>query len=269
MNEKIKTNDISPNMYETVIKIRAFEEHVLDMFEKNLLSGTTHTYIGEEATAVAIMQFIRDNDTVFSNHRCHGHYLAYGGSEKELLAELMSKESGICHGKGGSQHLHYKNFYTNGIQGGIVPNALGVAFSDKLKGNDNRTIVFLGDGTLGQGVVYEAFNLAAILDAPMVFVVEDNGYAMSTKCSDVIYGDISERIQAFGIKTYDITSTDTDELYAFLKVCLIIYQEKKSLWRRLFTIIDLLHIQRVMTQEIYRRLKSTDKMILLQLSNLR
>ena len=102
--------------YEMIIKIRAFENTILKLFGQNKLSGTTHTYIGEEATAVAIMQFITKDDTIFSNHRCHGHYLAYGGPVKLLLAEIMSKEEGLCHGKGGSQHIRYKNLYTNGIQ---------------------------------------------------------------------------------------------------------------------------------------------------------
>lgn len=212
---QLSEKHIKERMYETVVKIRAFEDHILDMFGNNLLSGTTHTYIGQEATAAAIMQYIKDKDTVFSNHRCHGHFLAYGGPEEALLAELMSKEAGVCQGRGGSQHLHYKNFYSNGIQGGIVPNALGVAFADKLDKNGAKTVVFLGDGTLGQGVVYESWNLAAILAVPVVFVIEDNQYAMTTRRKDAVYGDIQSRIQGFGIRAFDIESTDTDELYDF------------------------------------------------------
>ena len=200
---------------EMTIKIRAFEELILEMFSQNKLSGTTHTYIGEEATAAALMPYVREQDKVFSNHRCHGHYLAYNGPEELLLAEIMSKKSGLCNGRGGSQHIHYKNFYTNGIQGGIVPNALGVAFADKLSGNDGNTVVFIGDGTLGQGVVYESLNIASVYDVPVVFVVEDNQYAMSTKRKDVISGDIKSRIEGFDIKTFEIESTDVDELYEF------------------------------------------------------
>lgn len=203
--------------YEMIIKIRAFEETILSLFEQNKLSGTTHTYIGEEATATAIMQFVTENDVVFSNHRCHGHYLAYGGPERLLLAEIMSKEEGLCHGKGGSQHIRYKNLYTNGIQGGIVPNALGVAFAQKLKGKSYNTIVFLGDGTLGQGVVYESMNIAAIYHIPMMFIIEDNAYAMSTRRKDAISGDIYKRISGFDIKTFEIESTDVDELTSFFK----------------------------------------------------
>ena len=201
--------------YEQVLHIRTFEETVLDLFRQNKLSGTTHTCIGQEATAVALMQFVGENDFVFSNHRCHGHYLAYGGSPKKLLAEIMSKASGLCGGRGGSQHIHYKNFFTNGIQGGIVPNAVGVALADKLMGNSNNTVVFLGDGTLGQGVVYEALNIASIFNIPVMFVVEDNQYAMSTKRTDVIAGNIVDRLGGFDIHTTEIESTDVDILSGF------------------------------------------------------
>ena len=203
--------------YSDIIKIRTFEEFILSLFSQNKLSGTTHTYIGEEATAVALMKFVKESDKVFSNHRCHGHYLAYGGPEEDLLAEIMSKKTGLCQGRGGSQHIHFKNFFTNGIQGGIVPNAAGVAFADKIRGKDSNTVVFLGDGTLGQGVVYETFNIASIYELPVVFVIEDNQYAMSTKRSDAIAGNIKSRIEGFNVKSYEIESTDVDELEIFFK----------------------------------------------------
>ncbi len=202
-------------LYEQVLCIRTFEELVLDLFRQNKLSGTTHTYIGEEATAVALMQFVGEDDYVFSNHRCHGHCLAYGVATEKLLAEIMSKVSGLCEGRGGSQHIHYKNFYTNGIQGGIVPNAVGVALANKLSGSSANTVVFLGDGTLGQGVVYESLNIAAAYSIPVMFIVEDNQYAMSTKRIDVIAGDVATRMRGFDIHTLEIESTDLDALKEF------------------------------------------------------
>ncbi len=208
--------EIKP-LYKNVIKIRAFEELILELFGKNKLSGTTHTYIGEEATAAAIMTMVTDEDFVFSNHRCHGHYLAYGGPAQKLLAEIMSKRSGLCEGRGGSQHIHYRNFYTNGVQGGIVPNAAGVAFANRFKGNAGNTIVFLGDGTLGQGVVYETINMALLYKCPILFVIEDNSYAMSTRREDAVFGDIKSRMSGFGLETYEITSTDADELVGFFR----------------------------------------------------
>lgn len=203
--------------YDMAVKIRAFERTALELFAQDKLSGTTHTYIGQEATAAAAMSFVGERDVVFSNHRCHGHYLAYGGDERALLAEIMSKESGLCGGRGGSQHIHYKNFYTNGIQGGILPNALGVAFAKKLDQKKDRTVVFLGDGTLGQGVVYETLNIASVFQIPMLFIVEDNQYAMSTRREDAISGDIAERIRGFAVETLEIASTDTDELLDFFE----------------------------------------------------
>jgi len=195
-----------------IIKIRVFEETIMNLFSENKLSGTTHTYIGQEATAVALMRHIEENDKVFSNHRCHGHYIAYGGSRKKLLAEIMSKSSGLCQGRGGSQHIHFKNFYSNGIQGGIVPNGLGVAWADKLNNNKNVTIIFLGDGTLGQGIVYESLNMAALFEIPVLFVVENNYYAMSTSNKSAISGNIVERARAFGISTGEIESNDVQIL---------------------------------------------------------
>ena len=195
-----------------MIEIRTFEETILRLFSENKLSGTTHTCIGQEATAVGIMEHIAPEDKVFSNHRCHGHYLAYGGPMESLLAEIMSRESGLCQGRGGSQHIHYRNFYSNGVQGGIVPNAVGMAWADRLHDEPGVTVVFIGDGTLGQGLVYESFNMASLYECPVLFVIEDNGYAMSTPRDKAVSGEIALRPAAFGIETAEITSNDVEEL---------------------------------------------------------
>ena len=121
--------------YKKMYKIRRFEETLLELFSENKLSGTTHTCIGQESTAVVVMDKLKENDIVFSNHRCHGHFIAYSDNIKILLAEIMGKKSGVCNGKGGSQHLCYKRFFSNGIQGGIVPNAVGMAWAEKIKKN--------------------------------------------------------------------------------------------------------------------------------------
>lgn len=195
--------------YTEMYRIRCFEETLLELFSANQLKGTTHTCIGQEANAVAVMNHIRNEDYVFSNHRCHGHFIAYSGNVKILLSEIMGKQDGMCRGRGGSQHICYQHFYTNGVQGGIVPNATGLAFSNKLKGDcTSVVVVFLGDGTLGQGVVYESFNLAALYEVPILYVIEDNGYAMSTKVQDGMAGSMLARVDAFGIKTEEITSND-------------------------------------------------------------
>ena len=120
-------------LYRQIYRIRRFEETVLANFQKGIFFGTTHTYLGQEANAVGIISQIQDRDIVFSNHRCHGHYLAYGGDMVSLFAELMGRETGVCGGRGGSQHLHWRNFYSNGVQGGIVPIATGMALAEKYK----------------------------------------------------------------------------------------------------------------------------------------
>ena len=190
--------------------IRKFEENLLGLFGENKLFGTTHTCIGQEAIAVGVMQSIGQGDIVFSNHRCHGHFIAYSHKPELLLREIMGKQNSLCDGRGGSQHIHYKNFYTNGVQGGIVPNAVGAALTEKRNQSGNISIVFIGDGTLGQGVVYEAMNIAKLWGIPILFVVENNGYAMSTSTEDAVSGSISGRASAFGINSSEVDGNDVN-----------------------------------------------------------
>lgn len=195
-----------------MLRIRIFEQKILELFTQNKVSGTTHTYIGQESIAVALMNNLETDDIVFSNHRCHGHFLAYGGSMRLLLSEIMAKETGMCKGIGGSQHIHYRNFFTNGVQGGIVPNAAGMAWAEKLKNSNRIATVFIGDGTLGQGTVYETFNMAALYKLPILFVIENNQYAMSTKVENAVSGSILMRPQAFGITANEVKSNDVMKL---------------------------------------------------------
>jgi TPP-dependent pyruvate/acetoin dehydrogenase alpha subunit len=191
-----------------MVQIRFFEETVLENFQKGVFSGTTHTYLGQEANAVAILSFIEEEDIVFSNHRCHGHFLAYDGDPHALFAELMGKATGVCGGRGGSQHLHWRNFYSNGVQGGIVPIATGMALSEKIKNNRAVTIVFLGDGTLGEGVVYEALNMAALRNAPILYVIENNRIAQTTPAEKAIAGNVLVRFAGFGILGLEVDSSN-------------------------------------------------------------
>ncbi|HWN39891.1 MAG TPA: thiamine pyrophosphate-dependent enzyme, partial [Gammaproteobacteria bacterium] len=133
--------------------VRAVEEQLLELFAAGKLSGTTHTCIGQEMAAVALAAALdRRNDVLVSNHRCHGHYLAWTDDPDGLLAEVMGKATGVCGGLGGSQHLSASGFFSNGIQGGIVPVAAGLAFARKIAGK-GIAAVCIGDGTLGEGVV--------------------------------------------------------------------------------------------------------------------
>lgn len=191
-----------------MMEIRFFEEKILREFPTGKFFGTTHTYIGQEANAVGILSAARRDDLVFSNHRCHGHFLAHGGDMRALFAELMGKETGVCGGLGGSQHLQWNNFYSNGILGGTVPCATGIAMAEKTKKSGAITIAFLGDGTLGEGVVYESLNVASLWKLPILYVVENNRYAQSTPIELNLAGSIPGRFEAFGIPAAELSTTD-------------------------------------------------------------
>jgi len=193
--------------------IRRVEETLLELFSAGKLVGTTHTCIGQEADAVGVVAALDpEGDIVFSNHRCHGHYLAFTGDVEGLLAEVMGRSTGACGGKGGSQHLCRGNFYSNGVLGSTVPVATGMALAEKRKGTGAVVVVFMGDGTLGEGVVYESLNMASLWGLPIVFVVENNFYAQSTPSRLGVAGSIPERARAFGIETDALATTDVEEV---------------------------------------------------------
>jgi len=200
------------SVYRELYRIRRFEETVLEKFSEGVFSGTTHTYIGQEANAVGVIYSLREDDIIFSNHRCHGHFLAYGGEPRALFAELMGKETGVCGGRGGSQHLQYRNFYSNGIQGGITPVATGMALAEKFKASSVVSAVFLGDGTLGQGVLYESLNMAALWQVPILFILENNHIAQTTPSDLSLAGEIKARFAAFGIPAQEIETCDVTEI---------------------------------------------------------
>jgi TPP-dependent pyruvate/acetoin dehydrogenase alpha subunit len=197
--------------YRQLYLIRSFEKKLLDLFDENLLAGTTHTSIGQEADAVAVMDCLnREIDMIWSNHRCHGHFLSYCGQTYRLFAEIMGRQTGVCGGRGGSQHLHWRNFYSSGIQGGFVASAVGAALAEK----DNGAIscVFMGDGTMGEGSIYEALNFASLLSAPVLFIVEDNGIAQTTPKHLGVSGSITDRAKPFGIECHHHIGTDPDAI---------------------------------------------------------
>lgn len=201
-------------LYRQLCRIRRFEETVLDAFPTGVFYGTTHTYLGQEANAVGVLAHLAAGDLVFSNHRCHGHFIAYGGDLRALFAELMGKATGVCGGLGGSQHLHWKDFYSNGVLGSTAPVAVGAALAEKAKGSGAVTVIFLGDGALGEGVVYESFNLASLWKAPILFVLENNHIAQTTPIELALAGSITARFAAFAIPCRELDSSDVQELSA-------------------------------------------------------
>lgn len=198
--------------YETLYTIRRTEELLLEYFSKGLLRGTTHTYLGQEAIAVSALSYLGEHDVVTSYHRSHGHFLAYCNDYKKLIAEIIGDSQGVCYGVGGSQHLQQGNFYSNGILAGMVPTATGMALAEKLKGTGGIAVCFLGDGALGEGVVYESFNMASLWKIPVLYVVENNRYAQSTPIELNLAGSIAGRLKAFHIEIDEIESNDIGEL---------------------------------------------------------
>jgi TPP-dependent pyruvate/acetoin dehydrogenase alpha subunit len=201
-------------LYRALYRIRRFEETVLEEFSSGVFYGTTHTYLGQEANAVGVLHLLGADDVVVSNHRCHGHFLACGGDMHALFAELMGKPSGVCGGRGGSQHIHWRSFYSNGVLGSTVPIATGMALAEKFKQSGALAVAFLGDGTLGQGVVYEALNMASLWRAPVLYVVENNRIAQTTPVDLALAGDIPGRFRAFGIPTQELDTSDVHEILA-------------------------------------------------------
>lgn len=196
----------APRILRKALLARFTEERLLRLFSEGLLSGTVHTCIGQEFTGAVVSEFLQPEDTVFSNHRGHGHFLARTGDTAGLIAELMGREAGVCGGLGGSQHLCKDGFFTNGIQGGIVPVAAGLAMAANLAGRGAIAVVFIGDGTLGEGAIYEAFNLAAKWELPLLVVLEDNGVSQSTEQRETLAGSIAARAAGFGL---DYATGDT------------------------------------------------------------
>lgn len=206
-------------LFQTMTLIRNVELTLLQLFDEGKLSGTTHTCIGQEVISAALGSSTAPDDVVFSTHRCHGHFLARGGPLKELFAEIMGRDSAICGGRGGSQHLHYRNFFSNGVQGGALGNATGIALAEKLKNSSNVVVAFLGDGTLGEGLVYESLNFASLQRLPVVFVLEHNRYAQSTPSQLGVSGSITGRAAAFGIQAEEADALEPDEVVTAFQRC--------------------------------------------------
>lgn len=192
---------------EKASQIRAFERLILDEFGKGNIRGTFHTSYGQELTSVILASFLKESDFVFGTHRSHALFLALSGDFKGLAAEVLGRVGASSSGIGGSQHLNHRNFFSNGIQGGMCSLAVGAAYSDK-----GLSVVILGDGTLGEGAVYESLNLASVLGSNTLFLLEDNGIAQSTISEYQRAGAVSKRFEAFDIPFAVADSNDMQEL---------------------------------------------------------
>ena len=204
-------------MYKKMLEIRKFEEKVYELFTQNLIPGTMHLYIGEEAVAVGVCAALDLNDFITSTHRGHGHCIAKGASLKKMMAELFGRRTGYCKGKGGSMHITDKSsgmLGANAVVGGALPIAVGAGLSCKLKYPNRVTACFFGDGASNQGTFHEGINMAAVWDLPVLFVCENNLYAMGTSQSMVMkIKNIAERAAGYGIPGVTVDGNDVLEVY--------------------------------------------------------
>ena len=191
------------DMHRRMIRIRLFEEAAGRLFEAGRMPGFIHLYVGQEAVAAGVCAALRDDDQISSTHRGHGHLVAKGGDLSRMMAELMGKATGYCHGKGGSMHicdLDLNMLGANGIVGGGVPIAVGAGFANKYRGSDTVSVVFFGDGATNIGAFHEAANMAAALKLPVLFVCENNEYAEFTRRDRTMaINDVAERAAAYGM----------------------------------------------------------------------
>jgi acetoin:2,6-dichlorophenolindophenol oxidoreductase subunit alpha len=216
--EKLPVDErLALEMAERMLRIRAFETQANQLYLSAKMPGLTHLYIGEEAVAVGVCAALRDDDYITSTHRGHGHCLAKGAAVDRMFAELLGKEPGYCHGKGGSMHIadhEHGNLGANAIVGGSTGIATGAAFSAKRRGTDQVAVCFIGEGALGQGLLYEVMNLAALWTLPVIYVCENNLYNEYTSYLEVTAGDILARPRAFGIHALEVDGQDVRAVYA-------------------------------------------------------
>ena len=204
-----KPNDLLLEMQKRILRIRLFDERASKMVKRGEIPGTVHTSIGQEAQVVGACMALEQGDYMTGNHRSHGHPIGKGAALGPLMAELVGKATGVCGGKGGSMHLaDFKvgSLGESGIVGSSIPIATGAALSAKVLGNGRVSLAFFGDGAANQGCLYEAMNLSSVWGLPIVFLCENNQYALSTPAHTVTAGVIAERASGFdmpGVRVED------------------------------------------------------------------
>ena len=202
-------------LYRRMRLIRRFEERTEEMIDGGEIRAHAHLYIGEEAVAVGAASVLVRHDVVTSTHRGHGHILAKGGDPMRMFAELMGREAGYNRGRGGSMHIADVSlgiYGANGIVGAGAPMACGAAYMFKLRGEPHVAMPFFGDGATNQGVLLESLNLAAIWDLPVVFVCENNRYAITSPIADMTKGGLADRAVAFGLAAESVDGMDVEAI---------------------------------------------------------
>lgn len=204
-------------MYRKVLEIRHFEEKAYELYGRNLVPGTLHLYAGQEAVAVGVCANLRKDDYITSTHRGHGHCIAKGAKLERILAEILGKKSGYCKGKGGSMHIADFSVGMLGataVVGAGIPIAAGAGLSIKLRGTDQVVACFFGEGASNQGTFHEGINMASIWALPVLFVCENNLYAMGTRQSRVMnIENVADRAAAYGIPGRVVDGNDVLAVY--------------------------------------------------------
>lgn len=209
--------DTAREMFRRMVLIRSFEDHLYALFLQGAVPGTLHQYQGQEAVAVGVCTALRPDDVIFSTHRPVGHFLARGCAARSIAAEIMGKASGCSGGKGGQMHLTDVSvgaMPSNAIVGANIPIATGAALGFQLLGQDRVAVSFSGDGASNTGAFHEGLNLAAVKDAPVIFICENNQYGASTSISSMLrITDIAERAAAYGIPGRVVDGMDVLAVY--------------------------------------------------------
>jgi pyruvate dehydrogenase E1 component alpha subunit len=198
-------------MYRQMARIRTFEDHANQLYLEAKMPGLTHMYSGQEAVAVGICEALRTTDKITSTHRGHGHCVAKGANFREMFCELLGRVEGYCRGKGGSMHIADQangNLGANAIVGGSAGIATGAALSAKRLGTGDVAVCFFGDGALGQGLLYECMNMAALWKLPVIYACENNLYGEYTRTDEQAAGELVARAKAFGIETHVVDGQD-------------------------------------------------------------
>lgn len=198
-------------MFRQMVRIRTFEENANKLYLSAKMPGLSHLYSGQEAVAVGICEALEKTDYITSTHRGHGHCVAKGANLKTMFCELLGKAEGYCRGKGGSMHIADQengNLGANAIVGGSAGIATGAALSAKRFGSNAVTVCFFGDGALGQGLLYEVMNMAALWKLPVIYACENNLYGEYTRVSEMAAGELGARATAFGIEAFEVDGQD-------------------------------------------------------------
>ena len=213
--------DTLRDLYVTMRRIRAFEDRTADLFEEGVVKGTAHSYKGEEAIAAGVCAALRDDDIIASYHRGHGHCIAKGARIDRMMAELMGRQTGYCQGLGGSMHIadmELNIMGANGIVGAAMPLATGAGLAAKLQGTNRVAVAFFGDGASNQGVFHESLNLAAVWKLPVIFVCENNQYALSTSYRNTTaVAQVANRAASYEIPGITVDGNDGVEVYLVLR----------------------------------------------------